>query len=344
MAVSKPSSAPGHAHAGLALHIARKFAVRGQMSVDGRHFRVEIESAAHVGHQRPQMRREIFGKRQRQALRTHADLDPTDGFADLQHARIALRVAVLHAGQRAQAEEIEDRRDRIIAARREAHRECFAARDLLAAAHLRRRRAVAVLHRGVEAPQAAKAGGERDLGDGQRGLIEQTPRRQQTSRLCNIDGAGAELRVHHAAQMARGDAEFARERFKALLFERACFDARVGSSGETSWRIDRREAWRTFRAAKQARTETCGFSSGRTRPEGAVFALGVPRGANAAAINARRFDTDIEPAVEAAVLRVTGSVANVGVQHEPNMGSSGAPVSPDSDIPTRAAKVAGVRL
>src|SRR4051794_33687861 len=129
--------------------------------------------------------------------------------------------------------------------------------------------------------------------------------------------------------MARGDAEFAGERFQARLFQSARFDARISGGGETRRRVDRREPWCAFGPAEKARPEAGGLGGGGGRPEGAVLALGRTRGANAAAIDAGGFHAHIEASVKAPIFGDAGRVAGIGVQvHERNMGASEADVSP----------------
>ena len=174
---------------------------------------------------------------------------------------------------------------------------------------------IAVLHRRVEASKAAKAGGERDRRDAEIGFREQAFRRQQTRGLRDVDGARAKLRVHDAPQVAIRDAEFAGERFEPSLIERAGFDARIGLRRETRRGVDRRVPWRQLRAADETGAKTRGFRGRGRKVETAVFPFRRARRTDAAAIDARGFDADIEPAVEPAVLGFNGGVTDLDIKH-----------------------------
>src|SRR5690606_7044637 len=114
--------------------------------------------------------------------------------------------------------------------------------------------------------------------------------------------------------------------------ERPGFDPRISSCRQPRRRIDGRKSRRAFGAAQQAWPEARRFRRRSGGPKCTIDAFRTARRADAAAIDARRFDADIEAPVEAAVLCVTGRVAGVGVQHHgANMGLLDPLVSPDSD-------------
>src|SRR5690606_25580713 len=105
-----------------------------------------------------------------------------------------------------------------------------------------------------------------------------------------------------------------------------------GGGGEARGRVDRREPRRALGPAQQARAKTRAFGRGGGWPEGPVLPFRRARGADTAAIDARRQDADIKTPVEPPILGVARGMAGVCIQHRANMRVSAAFVSPDSDM------------
>ena len=99
------------------------------------------------------------------------------------------------------------------------------------------------------------------------------------------------------------------------LLERAGFDARMGLGRETRRGVDRRMPRRQLRAADETGAKARGFRGGGRKVETSVFPFRRARRTDAAAIDARGFDADVEPAVEPAVLGFNGGVTDLDIKH-----------------------------
>ncbi|MDR9062836.1 hypothetical protein FEP47_02068 [Burkholderia multivorans] len=194
-----------------------------------------------------------------------------------------------------------------VAAGRRARRSAFA--------QAQRVQPIALQEQIVEAAHAAEPGRRRDDGHGQRGVGQQSLRHQEPLRLREFDRRYAELRGEDPAQMALGHADALRECVDgAAAVQETVVDQRRGRIGEIARHVEQAVARRELGAATHARPEA-GLLGGRGgREVAAVLRFRRLHGTNGAAIHAGRAHADEEPAVEAAVSRQQGVVADVGIE------------------------------
>src|SRR5258707_9094827 len=195
---------------------------------------------------------------------------------------------------------------------------------------------VALLEERVETPHAAETARERDLGDRQRRVGEETLREQQLLRLREFDRRYAELAAESAAQVPVGDAQARGDSVQSFLVQRPVFHHARGGLREARGRIHARVARCELGSAAQARPVAARLRGRRARKEAAVLALGRLDGADRAAINARRRDRYKKTAVEPGITRFERPVTDAGVEnHERIMGAAAGLVWPFSDIAAR---------
>ena len=204
----------------------------------------------------------------------------------------------------------------------EAHDEGLGARPRPVRAPNRRRWAPEPgAEEGVEAAHAREPRRERDLGEGERGVLEQALGQREPPRLRELHRRDAQLGRDRPAQVTRGHPQVPGERFDAAPIEEALVDVPGGPTHEPRHGVGGREARRQLGTAAEARAEPGPLRLGSALEERAAGAPGRARRADGAAVDAGGADADEEHPVEAAVARAQGAVAGVGVElHEPFLG------------------------
>ena len=138
-----------------------------------------------------------------------------------------------------------------------------------------RRAAEQPLKRLVEAPDAAEAGGERDLGHRQARLVDELLGEQHAPRLRHRDRRGAEMLLEQAAQLPLADAQPRGQRVDARLVavERAFRDQREAARHRVGGAAPGAEVRRRLGPAAQAGPEPRLLRRRRRREEPAILEL-----------------------------------------------------------------------
>jgi hypothetical protein len=203
-----------------------------------------------------------------------------------------------------------------------------------------RRTAVRAAEHVVEASDAAKPRRERDVGDGQRGLVEQPLREVQPPRLRDGDRRRAHVRDEQAIEMPRADAHARGERFHGLTVQASIVDEPQRAADERGRAEPRGRPRRRFRAAAQARA-VAGLGGGRRgRVVADVRALRAAHRADRAAVDAGRRDGDEEASVESRVAADARPIERPRVEavdrvHPATIREDGLAYQPFSDIDVR---------
>ncbi len=157
-----------------------------------------------------------------------------------------------------------------------------------------------VYHR-METTDAAEAGGEGDVGEGERGFVNEAFGELHAEGLRDADGRRAEVFDEEAAEMTSGDAEAVGEGFDAAGIEGPGFDEAEAAGDGLGGAEPGRGAGSGLRAAAEAGTEA-GFFGGIGGGEvDDVRFLRRGRGADGPAVDAGGGDGDEDLAVEAGV-------------------------------------------
>jgi len=155
------------------------------------------------------------------------------------------------------------------------------------------------------------------------------------------------LGLKDAPQMAARDAQVAREALDAGLGVLAAVQPFGGLLGQGARGIRRRPGqrpWRQLGAAFHAGPKALGLGLRRGREEAAVLTPRQAHAADRAAVDAGRSDANIEPPVEARVMRLQRGVGGIGGQkgkgHAASLGAGRCRSWPFSDICLRAWRAA----
>ena len=142
-------------------------------------------------------------------------------------------------------------------------------------AQLARRLAEDLLARAVELAQAAEAGGESDLGDGQVGVVEQPAGEVHPRRARQPVGRHADVRVEESAQMPGRDTEPRAQVGLASLVEGAVEDEAHRAADQLRRAPGQGAGLRpAIRAAAMARSVTGGLGGRRERERPHVLGAG----------------------------------------------------------------------
>ncbi len=319
----------GHAQAGPLGDERREPAILAEHTGDHVGTRIEIEHPPHARDQRHHDRHERRRDRQHEriALVGAADLDRPDLAIEMNDATICIAIDTLDAGDRPRGEKpehaipvvrrpvVETQRQRALA---DAAVRMRAPQGTGCAPH-------DVEEHRVEAPHALEAGGERDLGQRQRGVLEQLLREREPPGLRERDRRHAELALHRAPQVPCRHPELGRELVDGCLVQRALVDPSGRRRDEHVDRIDLCIPRRELGPAAKAGAEPGGLGERGGRVERAARPARQLRGADRAAVDARRRHTDEEHAVVAAVPRGEGRVPCVVIELHDHTGTTHPP-------------------
>jgi len=321
---------------------------------DDMRIRIQVEHAPQPLHDAQQLhgRRALQLQPQRMcAVAPRADAQPARRLGSADHAPVAALVHHFHAGQRAPAQEIQHRGKVVWRPVTQPQRHAIVRGRHVALAQFARRHAVLVAEGGVEAGQAAEAGGQRHLRDRQRGFGQQLLGEQQPARAVHVVRRGAHAFAEEPAQLPFAQAHLVGQRCERGIDQRALFDQLQGAGHRVVAAPPRAVAGRQFGPAAQAGTEArrfrrCGMAViddvGRLRRRGR---------ADRPAVDARAGDGGEEQAVEARVATQPrlfadariGQGGGIGGGHARRLAPGSHADSPFPDVNARCLSVASVR-
>ncbi len=192
-----------------------------------------------------------------------------------------------------------------------------------AAPQRRRRPPEQLLESLVEPPHATVTGGQRDLGHGQAGLMDQLLGEQNPTGLGHRHGRGAQMLVEQAAQLPLTDAEAFRKTVHTgiLAVQGAVLDQGQGARHRVGRSPPGAGLRGCFRSAAEAGTEARLLGGGGGRKEAAMLELGRARRADRPAVDPGGGDPDEHAAVEAPIAGLKSPVANLRINqvHGPEL-------------------------
>ena len=230
-----------------------------------------------------------------------ADPQPARRRRRSDHARIAVLVHLLDAGQGTSAQEIQHRGEIVGRAITQSQGHHSFLRGAAVAGAGPRRHPVRLQEGGVETAQAAEARGQRDLGDRQRGFGQQLLGEQQPTRAVHADRRRAQAIHEQTPQLPFADAHALGQCRQRLFGQHALVDQLQRARHHFVAAPPCAVAGGQFRTATQAGAETRGFGGGGIAVIGDVGRLGRRRRTDRAAIDAGAFHRDEEQPVEARI-------------------------------------------
>jgi len=183
-------------------------------------------------------------------------------------------------------------------------------------AQLAGRAPVGRVERVVEAPDAAEARGQRDLGHGQRRLVQQALREVQPARLGDDDRGGTDVLNEQAMQVPRADPDARGERADGRLVQRAVVDQLQRPPHHGRGAEPGRRARRRLRPAAQARPVAGLGGGGGGRVVTDVRGLRAGHRTDRTAVDARGGHRDEELPVEAGIAADARPVERAAVEAE----------------------------
>ena len=192
------------------------------------------------------------------------------------------------------------------------------------------------MERLVEATDAAEAGGERNIGHGQIGLVDELLGEENAARLRHRDRCSAEVLLEETSQLAPRQTKGLGQHFNITIVEGARLDQRQRPRHRGRAAMPNGDVWRELGPASQAGPKTGRLGGGG----GEVVADVLPvwtRRADRPAIDAGRLNGGEDPPIEAGIVGREGVVAGGDVNlHAGIIGAASPSVSRFSDISTIA--------
>ena len=321
--------ATGQAQAGILLQQRSQARILTQCLGDGLWVRIQVEHAPQAIDDTQQLRRinAVQLQFQRVCFRVAlpaADAQPTRTIAVADHARVAFRIHVFHAGQSAAAQEVQHRGEVVGRAITQPQGHHFTGGQGGALAQVARRHAVFLAERGVETGQAAEACGQGDLGNRQRGFGQQLLGEQQAARAMHFHRRHPKAIGEQAPQLAFAQSHFAGQGGEGCFTQHALVDqlqgARHGFIAASPTAITGRQ----FRAATQARAEARRFCARGMTVIDDIARLRCRRRTDRSAIDARAGDRGEEQPVEARITAEACLFAHVQVGRGMEVGGNHA--------------------
>ena len=153
----------------------------------------------------------------------------------------------------------------------------------------------------VEPADAAEAGGEGHVGDGQRSLVQQHPGQPQSSRLSQLDGAGAHDFFQLPTEVALADPQPSSQAGDAVGVDHTFFDQHHRLTGQVGPTVPFGVAGGQFRAAPAARPKPGLAGAGGMVVEANVGGPWGPGRARRTAEDAGGGDAGVKATVESGV-------------------------------------------